>query len=302
MVYACIDIGSNTTRLLVAEPAGGQLKELLSQRSFTRIGRALTGDGAIAKKKVREVAGVVATQARMARELGALEVEAVATAAIREASNRDELVEAVRRDAGLGLDVLTFESEARLAFVGATKTLGHPAPGPIAVVDVGGGSSEIAVGTVAGGMKWCASLRIGSGVLADAYLRSDPPSASELHAVREHVAGAFEGLEIPGVERAVAVGGSATSLRRLVGVELEHEALERGLRILASGRVEEVAGRFDLDPERARLLPAGMLILEEASDRLGWPLRIGKGGLREGVILERLAEGADGAAQGKNAA
>jgi exopolyphosphatase/guanosine-5'-triphosphate,3'-diphosphate pyrophosphatase len=167
--------------------------------------------------------------------------------------------------------------------------LGYPVGGDIGVVDVGGGSSEIVIGTVAGGVGWSTSFRVGSGYLADAYLRSDPPSASELESVRRHVDGIFEGLEIPRPEQAVAVGGSATSLRRLVGAVLEHETLERAVRVLSSNPIAEVARRFELDPERVRLLPAGILLLEGCSDRLGRPLKIGKGGLREGVILELLA-------------
>jgi exopolyphosphatase/guanosine-5'-triphosphate,3'-diphosphate pyrophosphatase len=100
------------------------------------------------------------------------------------------------------------------------------------------------------------------------------------------VADVFEGLEPPAVESALAVGGTATSLRRLVGAELSHETLERATGALARSRVGELAERLDLDPERVRLLPAGILVLEALSDRLRVPLRIARGGLREGVILE----------------
>jgi exopolyphosphatase/guanosine-5'-triphosphate,3'-diphosphate pyrophosphatase len=111
----------------------------------------------------------------------------------------------------------------------------------------------------------------------------------ELEKVRRHVAGTFEGLEPPPAREAVAVGGTATSLRRLLGAELSHETLERGIRVLASNRIDELARRFELEPERVRLLPAGILILEAASDRLRVPLQIGRGGLREGVVLEMIA-------------
>jgi exopolyphosphatase / guanosine-5'-triphosphate,3'-diphosphate pyrophosphatase len=288
MVCACIDIGSNTTRLLVASPRNGGLRELCQQRAFTRIGRSLRDDGHIAEPKIDEVAEVVASQARTAEQLGARALKAVATAAIREAGNRDDLVAAVRSRCGVDIEVLTDGEEARLAFVGATRALIEPAGGAIAVVDVGGGSSELAIGTIDGGMTWSASLRLGSGSLADSYLRSDPPAAGELDRVRQHVAGAFEGLRIPAADLAVAVGGSATSLRRLVGALLEPETLERGLRVLATSPIADVARTYELDPERVKLLPAGMLLLEEASTRMGLPLQIARGGLREGVILEMM--------------
>jgi exopolyphosphatase / guanosine-5'-triphosphate,3'-diphosphate pyrophosphatase len=286
LILGCIDIGSNTTRLLVADAGNGRLRELCTQRAFTRIGKSLRGGGAIPAAKIAEAAEVAASQARVARESGAESVAAVATAAIRLAPNSGELVDAVRGAAGVSLDVLSGEEEARLAFVGATRTLTTPPEGTIAVIDVGGGSTELAVGDPAGEVEWSGSFRIGSGFLADSYLRSDPPSVAELEAVRQHVDGVFEGLRPPPASSAVAVGGTATSLRRLVGGELSYETLERGVRVLSQTRIDEVAQRFELDPERVQLLPAGILVLEALSQRLGLPLRIARGGLREGVLLE----------------
>lgn len=286
---ACIDIGSNTTRLLVGEADDGRLREVLAQRAFTRLGAERERGGSVPAEKIARVAETVATQVRLAHACGAEAIRVVATAAIRSAANRDELIAAVERASGLPVTVLSGEDEARLAFAGATGTL-RPAPiGEVGVVDVGGGSTELVAGTLPGGVTWAVSFRIGSGVLADRYLRRDPPSPAELHAVREHVAGVFEGLDAPRPRMGYAVGGSATSLRRLVGAELEPDALERALGVLASTPVADVARRFELHPERVRLLPAGMLLLEQASLALGVALRIAGGGLREGVVLEELA-------------
>jgi exopolyphosphatase / guanosine-5'-triphosphate,3'-diphosphate pyrophosphatase len=289
LICACIDIGSNTTRLLVADAEPGQLRELVTQRAFTRIGKSMVPSGSIPDDKIAETADVVATQAKVAREVGAVQIVAVATAAIRNAPNRDALLSAVLEAGGMPLEVLSGEEEARLSFVGATRTMLQPADGTVAVIDVGGGSSEIAVGEPDGRMAWSASFRIGSGFLADSYLRGDPPSVDELEKVRRHVTGTFEGLEPPPAGEAVAVGGTATSLRRLLGAELSHETLERGIRVLCTTPIAEVAARFELDPERVRLLPAGILVLEAISDLLALPLRIARGGLREGVLLELVA-------------
>ncbi|MDQ3588339.1 MAG: hypothetical protein M3375_08330 [Actinomycetota bacterium] len=274
----------------MAQCEHGSLRELVSQRAFTRIGKSLLRGGAIPPEKIEETAEVVGAQARAAREVGAEQLVAVATAAIRDAPNRAELAEAVRRSGRAELCVLSSEEEARLAFVGAARTLATPAEGTLGVIDVGGGSTEIAVGEGDGRVSWSASFRIGSGFLADSYLRSDPPAVAELDAVRRHVEGCFEGLEPPRPELAVAVGGTAVSLSRVLGAELEHETLERGIRVLSTNSVAEVAKRFELDPVRVRLLPAGILVLEALSDLLEMPLRIARGGLREGVILE-LSQG-----------
>jgi exopolyphosphatase / guanosine-5'-triphosphate,3'-diphosphate pyrophosphatase len=294
VLCAAIDIGSNTTRVLVAEPQEGQLRKVMEQRAYTRIGKSSQHDGAIDADKVAEVAEVVATQVRLAKELGAEAIRTVATAAIREATNRSEVVAEISRVAGVEVEVLSEHEEGRLAFIGATKTLGHPVEGEIGVVDVGGGSSEVVVGTVNEGVRAVHSFKIGSGSLADDFLANDPPSAAELRAVREYIADFFDRVELEHPGQAVAVGGSATSLRTLVGAVLEYETLERAIRVLTGAPVGEVAKRFELDPRRVRILPTGVLLLEKLSELLGQPLQIGKGGLREGVILDLLNGAANG--------
>jgi exopolyphosphatase / guanosine-5'-triphosphate,3'-diphosphate pyrophosphatase len=261
---------------------------VMEQRTYTRIGKSARKNGSIKDEKVEEIADAVATQVRLAEEVGAEAIRTVATAAIREADNREEIVAEIDRIAGVEVDVLSEHEEGRLAFVGATKTLGHPASGEIGVVDVGGGSTEVITGTIAQGVEEVRSFSIGSGSLADNFLAGDPPAPSELRAVREHIAEFFEGTELPTPEQAVAVGGSATSLRKVVGAVLEYETLERAMRIFATDEVADVARRFELDPRRVRILPTGVLLLEKVSELLGQPLQIGKGGLREGVILDLL--------------
>src|ERR1700710_1475462 len=152
MLCAAIDIGSNTTRVLVAEPIDGQLKKVMEQRAYTRISKAVDAEGAITADKVEEVGELVATQVRLARELGAGEIRAVATAAVREATNGAEVAAAISAAAGVEVEVLSGEEEGRLAFIGATKSLGHPVEGPIGVVDIGGGSTEGILGPVIEGV------------------------------------------------------------------------------------------------------------------------------------------------------
>jgi exopolyphosphatase/guanosine-5'-triphosphate,3'-diphosphate pyrophosphatase len=295
MLCAAIDIGSNTTRVLVAEPQEGQLRKVMEQRAYTQIGADTKRDGTISPAKIAEVGEVVATQVRLAQELGAEAIRTVATAAIREAKNRKQAVKEMERLAQVEIDVLSEEEEGRLAFVGATKTLGHPVEGDIGVVDVGGGSCEIIIGTVAEGVHWVKSFKIGSGALTDEFLQQDPPSASEIRKLRDHIDDFFDGVDVPKPDQAVAVGGSATSLRTLVGAVLEYETLERAVRVLSSDEIADVAKRFELDPRRVRILPSGVLLLEKLSELLGQPLQIGKGGLREGIILALLNGSANGA-------
>jgi exopolyphosphatase/guanosine-5'-triphosphate,3'-diphosphate pyrophosphatase len=224
-------------------------------------------------------------------------IKTVATAAIREAKNRDKVVKEIEEIAGVEVDVLDEEEEGRFAFIGATKSLGHPVDGTIAVVDVGGGSSEVIYGTVLDGVTEVKSFKTGSGSLTEDHLESDPPSAAEIRGLRDHISDFFEGVELKRPDQAVAVGGSATSLRTLVGAVLEYETLERAVRVLSSDEIYEVAKRFELDPRRVKLLPAGVLLLEKFSQMLGQPLQIGRGGLREGIILTLLNGNRNGSAQ-----
>jgi exopolyphosphatase/guanosine-5'-triphosphate,3'-diphosphate pyrophosphatase len=288
---ACIDIGSNTTRLLVADCIEGVLVEVHQERAFTRIGKGLAASGAIGMDKIEEVVAVVRGQLAAARALGASEIRAVATAAIRTASNGVALAEAVAAGTGLTVEIVSGEDEARLAFRGAAAMLEPDTAARchrLGVVDVGGGSSEVVVGTAPDRVGWWASVPIGSGALTDHCLHSDPPRAAELDSARHEVAAALAGLAPPCPEVAVAVGGSATSLGRVAGPVLDAASLERALELLGREPAVAVAERFLIDPQRARLLPAGLLILQGASRLLEATIEVGRGGIREGVLLEAL--------------
>jgi exopolyphosphatase / guanosine-5'-triphosphate,3'-diphosphate pyrophosphatase len=166
-----------------------------------------------------------------------------------------------------------------------TRADSRPLEGTIAVVDVGGMSTEIVLGTMAGGVTWMRSFAIGSGGLA-ARCVADPPSADDLETMRGAADAAFGAADVPAPDHAIAVGGSAASLPTLVGPVLDAAALGRALGTLRAAPAAALARSHGLAPERARLLPAGILVLDAAARRLGMPLRIGRGGLREGVVLE----------------
>ncbi len=286
MRRACIDIGSNTTRLLVAECGGVPLREIHQERTFNHIGRELRVAHTISAQKIAEVTEEVGAQLARARALGASDVQAVATAAVRRAANGTALVESIRAACGLEVRILSGEDEARLAFAGASGVLDHAPAGAFGVVDVGGGSSELVVGAVPSAVSWSRSFDFGSGDIADGCLHSDPPTSAEIDAARARVEHELAGCEAPHPDEAVAVGGSATSLRRVAGATLDDRTFARSIELLTSEPAAELAGRLELDRERVRLLPAGLLILEAASRIFGTPLEIGHGGVREGVLLE----------------
>jgi exopolyphosphatase/guanosine-5'-triphosphate,3'-diphosphate pyrophosphatase len=286
--FACVDIGSNTTRLLAAEVEDGRIEELAAVREFTLIGDAAAPDGTIPRAKIEETAAAVAAQVDTARRLGARLVTIVGTAVLRSAPNAGELAAEVERLTGYPLGVLSEEAEAELSFIGATMVSDVESGGAVAVADVGGGSSELAVGEPGHKPDWWHSMDIGSSLLARECLRSDPPGSGEVAECRERAAAAVRELVPPTVDVALAVGGSATSLRLLAGPRLDDRALERALHVLAHQSAADVARDYEIDIRRVKLLPAGIAILAAVSALLGVPLQVARGGLREGVIL-RLA-------------
>ena len=285
MRRACIDIGSNTTRLLIADCEQGVLRPVHQERAFTRIAPALAEHRAIPADKLTEIVEAACAQLARARELGALEVRAVGTEALRRASNREQLLSSVRAACGLEISVLSGEEEGRLAFLGAASMLEGSIEGTFAVADVGGGSSELVVGTAPDEVAWCVSLPLGSGALAQRFLGSDPPLPSEVEEARADVDRVFARVRAPQVGSALAVGGSAASLLQLAGPVLDAESCDRALERLTATDAQQLADELALEPQRVRLLPAGLLILRAAAKSVGCALRIGRGGLREGVLL-----------------
>jgi exopolyphosphatase/guanosine-5'-triphosphate,3'-diphosphate pyrophosphatase len=288
MRCACVDIGTNTTRLLVAERDGGRLREIVAVRRFLRL---VPGeDGAIPAETVAELARLVAAHVKHAAEHDAGHVRVVATAAIRAAPNKDELCAAVHEATGHEVEILSGVDEAALAFAGAVASLETPPAGLVGVIDVGGGSSELVVGTASDGVLWSASLPIGSAVLSQGHLRSDPPALAELAAVRAEIDAALAGVAPPAPQAVLAIGGSATTLAAATGGELVPATIARVLAVLLEEPAAEAAKRLGLHVERVRLLPAGLLALEAAWGAFGGaPLSVVQGGLREGVVLRSLA-------------
>jgi exopolyphosphatase/guanosine-5'-triphosphate,3'-diphosphate pyrophosphatase len=289
---ACIDIGSNTTRLLVADEAGAGLTVVCEERAYTRIGGALAGSDEIPAAKCAEVIEVVAGQLERAQALGAGEVHGVATDAIRRAVNGAELLAQLRGRTGLAVRTLSGGEEARLAFRGATGMLPTTPSQWLGVLDVGGGSSEVVIARPGAEITWWVSLALGSGVLSAAHLHHDPPTAGELSRARAEVAAVTERVAWDGPQAGLvlAVGGSATSLCRLAGAaRLDGEAFAGALEILTAQPARRIATEHGIDPVRARLLPAGLLILESLAPRLGHAVEVVRGGVREGVLLEAFA-------------
>jgi len=277
MRIGVIDVGSNTTRLLVASAGPKGLVPLEKQKVRLSLGEEIERYGAVsavhcaaAVKAVREMAGT----ARASR-VDSLDV--FLTAPGRQAGNAGELVAALSRAARVQARVLTKEQEGTLAYRGAVLTAEIKLPSRVAVCDIGGASTEIAIGSPAHEPDWIESVDLGSVRLTT--------RAGDMQQEAEHE---FAHVAPPSVEAALAVGGSARAARRLVGAELGEEELAEALDIAENTSPREIVRRFGVDRARADILPAGVILLAEVQRQLGVALHVCDGGIREGAVLASL--------------
>jgi exopolyphosphatase/guanosine-5'-triphosphate,3'-diphosphate pyrophosphatase len=288
MRVAAIDVGSNTVRLLVATLEDGSVKPVREERTAVGLARDIERTGRIPDEKIHRAAQVARRYARDAAKLGAARVEVLVTAPARQSRNGRELVEAIAAATRQPVRPLSAEEEGRLAFAGVVSTFPAP-PASIAVVDVGGGTTQLVFGTAAGPV-WFRTLDIGSLRLAQRHLVHDPPRTEDLDELRASIERAFEGHASPLPRCAVATGGTARALRRVVGRTLGAKQLAKAETLLSSAPAEKLAEKFGFPLWRGQTLLAGALVLAEAQKRLGVPLVVARAGLREGAVLESLAE------------
>jgi exopolyphosphatase/guanosine-5'-triphosphate,3'-diphosphate pyrophosphatase len=287
---AIVDIGSNTARLLVAARTGASLQSLREERELLALGEEVEQRGYISELKLAETAACVRRYAHIARLLGCATVEVIVTAPGRQSRNAQELVRALETAAGSSVRVLSPQEEGGLAYAGALADA-RVRRGRVAVCDVGGGSTEVVAGRVAGGPSFCHSLDIGSLRLTRRFLEEDPPGKKAVAAARAEIAEHLGALDPPRVREALATGGSARSLRKLVGGRtLGEEQLALAVKRATKRPSRALAGELGLDQVRARTLLAGALILSAVQQRLGVPFEVARAGLREGAALALLAE------------
>jgi len=283
MRVAVIDIGSNTARLLVADVAE-TVEPVRAERAYLGLAADILRHGAVSPGKLEDAATVAGRYARLAARLDADAVAAVVTAPGRQGRASTELVEALGKAVGSPVRVLTAEEEGRFAFVGATERL-EPDGGIVAVCDVGGGSTELVVGTVLLGPAWVRSADIGSLRLTRVCLNADRAGTKAVDRARQIVARELEEFDAPQVDVALAVGGSARAAAKIAGRRLGREELEDVITMASRTPPAKLARAFGFDAARAETVLAGAIILSAVAERLDAPLRLGQGGLREGIAL-----------------
>ncbi|WP_354698616.1 Exopolyphosphatase 2 [Paraconexibacter sp. AEG42_29] len=285
MRVTVVDVGTNSTRLLVADVVDGTITELERESTVTRLGHGVDASGSLAPEAMDRVfAALAAYRTLIDRHDAGGATIAVLTSAVRDAANGAEFTARVRADFGLDARTITGDEEAQLTFLGATDSRAASAPVPVAVIDIGGGSTEFVVGARAA-VDFHVSTQVGVVRQGERHIRNDPPTREELIAVAADVRATFAAA-VPApvresVRAGVAVAGTATSAAAML-LELEPYDPERvhGYRLglpecealLARlAQLDEAQRRAlpGLHPDRAPTVIAGMVMLVEAMRLLG---------------------------------
>jgi exopolyphosphatase/guanosine-5'-triphosphate,3'-diphosphate pyrophosphatase len=291
---AAIDIGTNSTRLLVADADDGALREVERLLEITRLGDRVDADGQLAEASMQRVETCVARFADRARELDASTPLAVATSAVRDAANGAEFMRRLEQGCGVRIRVLTGEQEARLTLRGVVS--GRRLDGAVVVCDIGGGSTELTAGED-GRVGFAVSLNMGCVRMSERHLHSDPPTTEEVATLRREAAGMLPG-DVP-AGSLIGVAGTITTLatidlgldeeipERVDGHELSADAVAAQLERLASMPLEERRQVRGLMPERASTIVAGTAILAELMRHLGAErLTVSERDILHGAALE----------------
>jgi exopolyphosphatase/guanosine-5'-triphosphate,3'-diphosphate pyrophosphatase len=288
-VRGALDVGSNTVRVLIATVRGTHVEPLFDRASYARLGRGVDRTGMLETDRMDEAVEAIREFARLARVLHVTHLAAVATSAIRDASNGAKFVQRVEAETGVHVEVISGEREAELTFRGAT--CGHAGSEPEIVVDLGGGSMEIVRGEC-GTPRDARSLQLGAGRLTERFIAHDPPLDAELEAVEDAVA-----ASLPSSFREVSdailylTGGTASHVAQLARlgappVQVRQEDLLAVRTVMQRSPAAQIAVEQHIHPERALVLPAGAAALQAVLRTIGagsaW---IVNGGLREGLIL-----------------
>jgi exopolyphosphatase / guanosine-5'-triphosphate,3'-diphosphate pyrophosphatase len=279
MRVAVVDIGTNSTRLLVADVDAGALAEVERRTEVTRLGQGVDRDGVLVPEPMDRVLATVAEYRRRIDLHGAERAVAVLTSAVRDAANGAEFAARIRDEHGLDARIIDGDEEARLTFRGATSSRAPSDATPVVVIDIGGGSTELVVGN-GGGVSFHVSTQAGVVRHSERHIHSDPPEAAELGALAADVRAILDSNVPPHVRAhprdAIAVAGTPTSLAaidldmecyssdRVQGHRLTLDACEAMLERLARLTDEQRRHVRGLHPDRAPTIVAGAVMLIEA--------------------------------------
>lgn len=281
-----IDVGSNTIHLLVGEVTKDGVLPVTGEKISARLGSGVEKTGGIEPDRMELAVRAIGLFAGIAAMNGAAKPAILATSAVRDAENGNELVERVEEETGISMRLISGEEEAVLGFRGAVSAVGDPWEGPALVVDLGGGSAQFILGEAAAGPLMQISLQLGSNRTTERFVENDPPKKKELKALDDHVKEMLPDWQILQGVPVVAVGGSARAILKITSDKLTVERLRTLADELREIKSAELARDHGLAPERARVMPAAVTTLAAVLEHFGRDeLNVVRGGLREGTLI-----------------
>jgi exopolyphosphatase/guanosine-5'-triphosphate,3'-diphosphate pyrophosphatase len=293
-IGAAVDIGSTSVHLLVAELDGAELTPVADLSEFLGLGPIVDADGRLGAATRDLLRDTLVSYVEGARRLGAGQVTIVATEPLRRAGDAARAVMDIERATGVPVNVLTHEEEAFLTLIGATAA--QPITVETLIVDIGGGSSEFC-DVPAAGTAHASGVRLGAGRLTDKHVAHDPPTRDELTAMAHAAELALQGAPVAAPQELVLVGGTASNLLKVApttGDDRVIDAARLGLAIdtVLSRSSDDLVTQFAVRARRARILPAGAMIVEAIMRRYGLDAaRVADGGIREGAVRIGLHAG-----------
>lgn len=304
MRVAAIDCGTNSVRLLVAEAGDeGRLLDFDRRLILTRLGQGVDATGRFHPDALARTLDAFAQYADVIARLGVDRVRLVATSAARDASNRDEFFVGARERLGVDAEIISGDEEARLSFTGALTALPDVAA-PVLVIDIGGGSTELIVGS--GGatphIDHGLSLDIGSVRVRERFLAGDPPATEQVNAASAYIDSLLDGsgVDFDSIATWIGVGGTATSLSALNqrlpaydrtkvhGSSMSRVELHALTHDLLTSTVEQVKALPSMHPKRADVICAGALIAARIGARMPVDLTISESDILDGIALGLL--------------
>ncbi len=303
---AAVDCGTNSIRLLIADPADGRgLTDVERRTEIVRLGQGVDATGEFHPDALVRTFTAVEAYAELITGAGvsADRIHFVATSASRDAKNRDAFFDGVRQRLGVLPDVISGDREAQLSFTGALSRV-QPETGPVLVMDIGGGSTEFIVGTATGEMTSAISLDIGSVRVTERFLKASPPTADELADAASYIDRLLDRSDVPfaGIGTWIGVAGTATTLAgvylQLAQYDREHvhgstipraglaDLLDRLCRL----SVAEIRALPSMHPGRADVITGGTLIAARVAARTPVPeMIVSESDILDGIALELLS-------------
>jgi len=309
MRIAAIDIGTNAVLLLIADIDHNGLTTIHHEQRLPRLGRHVDQRGEIHPSAFDQIGWIINEYKNLSQQMKVEKIAAVATSAVRDAANREEFLSYIERNTGIAVEVLSGDEEALSMYLGALSGF-QDISSQCAVIDIGGGSTEISYPTPRRfngdpALRWY-SFQMGAVRITERFFKESPPTQAEIHSARQYILEEISQVQNPGfdVYELIGVAGTVTTLacldqqlmqfdvHKVRGYTMDRQRIDGWFSKLSALSAAEIRSLSEVTIGREDILTAGVLILQEAMTVLGFrQVRVSERGLRYGVIMREWEKG-----------